>query len=86
MQSLEEEIEGAWWRAPRREPRSPALGQLQFYVRMNGESAQILVPPARARRRGRGLMKQVSIRPRGLASALIPHPSSAVPLARDATT
>ena len=41
MQSLEEEIEGAWWRAPRREPRSPALGQLQFYVRMNGESAQI---------------------------------------------
>jgi hypothetical protein len=48
MQSLEEEIEGAWWRAPRREPRSPALGQLQFYVRMNGESAQILVPPARA--------------------------------------
>ena len=58
MQSLEEEIEGAWWRAPRREPRSPALGQLQFYVRMNGESAQILVPAAsclpRARAGGGG--------------------------------
>ena len=50
MQSLEEEIEGAWWRAPRREPRSPALGQLQFYVRMNMESPHrsSCLPRARA--------------------------------------